>query len=61
MIETEHDGKRAFLIVIQQTMPKDSKVLKLSTKVLKPIEDLDTESRLSALESEIGELKSALF
>lgn len=34
---------------------KDDTVLKPSTGVLKPINDLDTEARLSVLESEIDE------
>ncbi|MGZ4885732.1 MAG: hypothetical protein ACXVIS_09930 [Halobacteriota archaeon] len=56
VIETEHNGKRAFLIV-----PSDSTVLKPSVEVLKLQDKNAYLQRLQDLESEIEELKSTLF
>jgi hypothetical protein len=39
----------------------EQKVLKLNSKVLKPHHENDIESRLSALESSIEELKTLIF
>ncbi|MGZ4936175.1 MAG: hypothetical protein ACXV4C_06460 [Halobacteriota archaeon] len=55
IIETEHDGRRAFLIVPNN----NSTVLKPSTGVLKPKVDFDAKSRLSGLESKVNETKSS--
>lgn len=61
IFETESDGKRAFLIVTDQAMPKGDSVLRQSEEVLKHAEKTDANARLSALESEISELKSLLI
>ena len=59
--ETEHEGGQAFLIVTEKSVPQENTVLKPSEKVLKqqPHESLD--KRLSALESQIAELKTLLL
>jgi hypothetical protein len=36
VFETDHDGKKAFLIVTEQNMSKDNTVLKPNSEVLKP-------------------------
>ena len=61
VFETEHEGKQAFLIVTEHGVPKEDMVLKPSEEVLKqqPHESLD--KRLSALESQIAELKTLLL
>jgi hypothetical protein len=58
--ETEHEGRQAFLIVTEHSVPKEDTVLKPSEEVLKqrPLESHD--KRLTALESQIAELKSLL-
>ena len=61
VFETEHEGKQAFLIVTEHGVPKDDTVLKPSEEVLKPVEETEAESRLSALESQIAELKTLLL
>jgi hypothetical protein len=38
IFETESDGKRAFLIVTDQTMPKDDYVLKQNTDILNSVQ-----------------------
>jgi len=58
---TEHKGKQAFLVVTEHSMSKEDTVLKPNEEVLKPINDSDTEARLSALESEIDKLRSMFF
>ena len=60
VFETEHEGKQAFLIVTEHSVPKEDTVLKPSEEVLKqrPHESLD--KRLTALESQIAELISLL-
>ena len=61
VFEIEHQGKQAFLIVTERAVLKEDTVLKPSEEVLKPVEKTAAESCLSALESEISDLKSALF
>ena len=61
IFETESEGKRAFLIVIDQAMSNGDSVLKQREEVLQPIEKNDANARLSALESEISDLKSLLL
>ena len=61
IFETESEGKRAFLIVTDQAMPKGDSVLKQSEEVLKHVEKTDANARLAALESQINELKSLLL
>lgn len=61
IFETESEGKRAFLIVIDKAMSNGDSVLKQREEVLQPIEKNDANARLSALESEISDLKSLLL
>ena len=61
IFETESEGKRAFLIVIDQAMSNGDSVLKQREEVLKPLHKNDANARLSALESEISDLKSLLL
>ncbi len=61
VFEIEHQGRQAFPIVTERAMLKEDTVLKPSEEVLKPVEKTAAESCLSALESEISDLKSALF
>src|SRR5665811_92009 len=61
IFETESEGKRAFLIVIDQAMSNGDSVLKQREEVLKPLHKNDANARLSALESEISDLKSCLL
>jgi hypothetical protein len=61
VFEIEHQGKQAFPIVTERAVLKEDTVLKPSEEVLKPVEKTAAESCLSALESEISDLKSALF
>ena len=60
IFETEHNGKRAFLLVTK-SVPNDNNVLQLNEKVVKPEDHNAHDYRLCALESEISELKSLLF
>ena len=59
--ETEHEGKQAFLIVTECNVPTEDTVLKPSEEVLKPQTETTFDRRLSALESQIAELKSLLL
>jgi len=67
IFETEHNGDKAFLLVLKEEASSEpateleQKVLKLSSKVLKPHNENDIESRLAALESSIEELKTLIF
>ena len=61
ILETESEGKRAFLIVTDQVMPKSDIVLKQSDAILKPAAQAGIETHLATIESEIKELKSALL
>jgi hypothetical protein len=58
---TEHEGKQAFLVVPEYSISKEDMVLKPNEEVLKPINSLDIEARLSALESEIDKFRSMFF
>ena len=40
VFETEHEGKQAFLIATEHSVPKEDTVLKPSEEVLKPCADL---------------------
>jgi uncharacterized small protein (DUF1192 family) len=59
--ETEHEGRQAFLIVTEQSVPKEDTVLKPSEEVLKQRPHESVDKRLSALESQIAELKALLL
>jgi hypothetical protein len=61
VFETVHEGKQAFFIATERAVPNEHTVLKPSEKVLKPEAGTTSESRLSALESEISDLKSLLL
>jgi len=61
IFETEHNGKRAFLLVTRRSVPKDNTVLQLDEKVVKSEDYEDYDYRLCALESEINHLKSFLL
>src|SRR5665647_838838 len=61
IFETESEGKRAFLIVTDQAVSNGDSVLKQGEEVLKPLHKNDANARLSALESEISDLKSLLL
>ena len=61
IFETEHYGKRAFLLVTNQTVLDDDTVLQYDKKVVKPHHENDVESRLTCLESSINEIKNLLF
>ena len=56
IFETKHNGKRAFLLVTNQSVLDDNTVLQHDEKVVKLYTQNDTESRLSALESKIDKL-----
>ena len=58
---TEYKGKQAFLVVPELSMPKGDTVLKPSEEVLKSQAETSIESRLSAIESQIEELKQLIF
>jgi uncharacterized small protein (DUF1192 family) len=63
---TEHEGKKAFLFVLEERQALEgdnaaSQVLQLDEKVLQLLGENSIEARLSALESQIEELKSLLF
>jgi hypothetical protein len=61
IFETEHEGKRAFLIVTEREVLNVNTVLKQNDQVLKPEAEASIEQRLSAIESQIAELKLLLF
>jgi len=61
VFETEHEGKQAFLIVTEHSVPKEDTVLKPSEEVLKPRPHGNLDQCLSALESQIAELQSLLL
>jgi len=53
VFETEHEGKQAFLIVTEQSVPKEDTVLKPTEEVLKPCADLAWPLRKSFLKMSI--------
>jgi len=61
IFETEHNGKRAFLLVTKRSVSNDDMVLQPNEKVVKLEDHKDHDYRLSALESEINELKSIFY
>jgi hypothetical protein len=61
VFETAHEGKQALLIVTEHSVSNEDIVLKPSEEILKPRGATAAESRLSALESEISDLKSLLL
>ena len=68
IFETEYDGKRAFFILTTELeeieskfFKRGNKVLKPEQKVLKPMLENSSESRLSTLESSSNEIKNLLF
>jgi hypothetical protein len=61
IFETEHNGKRAFLLLMKRSMSDDDMVLQLDERVVKSEDYNDYDHRLCALESEINELKSIIF
>ena len=61
IFETERNGKRAFLIVTQQSVLDGDKVLQHNVKVVKLDDETDYNRRFEALESQISELKSLLL
>jgi hypothetical protein len=61
IFETQYEGKQAFLIVTERSVSNNNIVLKNNQEVLKPEFESITDDRLSALESEISELKSSLL
>ena len=61
IFETEHNGKRAFLLVTNQSVLSSNTVLQYDEKVVKLYHENDTESRLSALESKINKLMELNF
>ena len=61
IFETESEGKRVFLIVTDQVVPNFDSVLKQSEEVLKQRPYRSSDQRLSAVESQIAELKSLLL
>ena len=61
IFETKHNGRRAFLLVTNQSMLDNNTVLQHDEKVVKLYHENDVESRLSNLESSIDEIKKLLF
>ncbi len=61
IFETEHNGKRAFLLVTDQGVLENNTVLQPGTKVVKHGDENTYFQRLQALELEISELKSVLI
>jgi len=61
IFETKHNGKRAFLLVTNQSVLDDNMVLQFDEKVVKLYHENDVESRLTALESNIEDIKQLLF
>ena len=61
IFETEHDGKRAFLVVTEREVLNVNTVLKQNDQVLKQQSYRGLDQRLSAIESQIAELKSLIF
>jgi hypothetical protein len=67
IFETQHDNRRALLLTFNdgdersEVMQPDSKVIQLLPKVIQPDSPNGVESRLSSLEFEISQLKSALL
>ena len=65
---TEHEGKKAFIFVLQDREEREDKsassanrVLQLNDKVLQLSAESSIEARLSEVESQISELKSLLL
>jgi mRNA degradation ribonuclease J1/J2 len=64
IFETQHDNKRALLVTFNdmegpfEVIQQESKVIQLLPEVIQPNGLNNIESRLSALESQIAELKS---
>jgi hypothetical protein len=61
IFEIEHNGKRAFLLVINQSVLDDNMVLQPKTKVVKPYRKNNLEYSFSTLESAIEDVKSLIF
>ena len=58
--KTDHDGQPAFLVVPYTQESAQSKA-ESKSRVSKPSLETDTKKRLSAIESQIAELKSLIF
>jgi len=65
---TEHDGNKAFLFVLKERQAREgeserstSQVLQQDETVLQPVEEPAVESRLSAIELQIAEIRSLLL
>jgi len=58
--KTDHDGQPAFLVV-PYTQESAQPMAESKSKVSKPSLETEAESRLSAIESQIAELKSLLL
>src|SRR5271157_2304934 len=65
---TEHEGKKAFLFVLEERKAREgesdnaaSQVLQLNEAVLQQLGKNSIENRLSTIESQIAELKSLLL
>ena len=61
VFETERDGKRAFLLVINQNVLNNDMVLQPSEIIVKPDGGTNNNLRFEALESQTNELKLLLF
>ncbi|MGP8011031.1 MAG: hypothetical protein ACLPI9_00915 [Halobacteriota archaeon] len=67
IFETEQDNRRALVVTFNdgagssEVIQPDSKVIQLLPKVIQPDSQNNVESRLSALESQIAELRSLLL
>ena len=61
IFETESEGKRVFLIVTDQAMPKGDSVLKPSENVLKPVEETAVESHSQLSNPRLSNLNQLFF
>jgi hypothetical protein len=61
IFETEHEGKRAFLLVTRRPVSSDDTLLQSFYNIVKSDEARSAVKRLDALESEIKNLKSLLI
>jgi hypothetical protein len=61
VFETERNGKRAFLLVTNQSVLDADSVLQLGAKVVRPYDEQDYDQRFEGLKSQISELISFLL
>ncbi len=61
IFETEHDGRRAFLLVTNDNVLDSDRVLQPDTKVVKLDNENHYNKRLTALERDMNDIKTSIY